>query len=165
MNLLSRDRPVYSVASSSGHTVAASTSAYAWLPFGAALVLVLAAPSLNLLWSGYYNAYYKENYENPYPIRGQLQAGAEWAVDVASAVPNCALTLIGVILLDPPISAQFIAVVCLVVVIVVFGVTLSVAHNQDLTERRRTLRNRYSLLGWLQIFLNLAGLIVAIIWG
>lgn len=156
---------MYSVASSSAHSVPKSTSIYAWLPFGAALVLVLAAPSLNLLWSGYYTEYYAKNYKNPIPTKGQLRAGAEWAVDVASAMPNCALTLIGVILLDPPISPQFIAVVCVIVVIVVLGVTLSVARDQDLTEQRRTPWNRYSLLDWIQILLNLAGLIVAIIWG
>jgi hypothetical protein len=142
---------------------AASSSTYAWLPFGAALILVLAARWLNLVWIGSYADYYREHYNNSIPTDDQLLAGAEWAVDVATAIPNCVLTLIGIILLDLPIAPQLIAVTCIVVVVLLFVAALVVARSQQLTEERRTLRNFYSPLDWIQITLNLSGLVVAIV--
>ena len=51
----------------------------------------------------------------------------------------------------------------IIVVVLLFCVTLVFARRQDLTEERRTLRNLYSPLGWIQIALNLSGLIAAIV--
>ena len=153
------------VATSSSTHVAMSSSTYAWLPFGAAVILVLAAPWLNLVWTGSYTDYYSRHYKNPIPTSDQLLAGAEWAVDVACAIPNCVLTLIGLVLLQPRIPSQFITVTCIIVVVLLFCVTLFFARRQNLTEERRTFRDFYSPLGWIQIVLNLSGLIVAILLG
>lgn len=153
------------IATSSSTHVTASSSTYAWLPFAAALVLVLTAPWLNLVWIAGYADYYGKHYTNPIPTSGQLLAGAEWAVDMASTIPNCVLTLIGLVLLRPQISSQFITVTCIVVVVLLFCVTLFFARRQSLTEERRTLRNLYSPLGWIQILLNFSCLILAIVLG
>lgn len=141
---------------------ATSSRAYAWLPFAAALCLVVTGPFLNSVWTSSYREYYSFNFPNSDPPVEQLRAGAEWAVDVASAIPNCVLTLVGLVFLDLPVAPQIMVVTCVLFVVVLFTVTLYVSHRRMLTAEDRTFRNLYSPLGWLEILLNLAGLVTAL---
>jgi hypothetical protein len=147
-----------------GRDAALTSGEYAWLPFVAALAIILAAPwFFNLAWSPSYDAYYRKYYSNPNPTHGQLLAGAEWAVEIAGSVPNGALTLIGIVMLGLPISTPILVVVCILVALLLWGVALREAHRQRLTEVRRTVWNRYSRLTWVQVALNVAGLVIALV--
>lgn len=133
---------------------------YAWIPFAAAILIALTSRLTNQLWTGIYDKYYSDLYANPNPTKGQLRYGAEWAVDVSTSLPSYFLTLVGVVLLNPNVPPQILGVLCLGVLLLLMFFTLMAARRQSLTAVKRTGWRYYSPLAYMQMALNLLGLLL-----
>ncbi len=133
-----------------------------WLPFAAALLLLLLAPAIDQLWKRSFRRFYESLPIVDIKTPQHLLSAATWATDIAQAVPSTVLTLIGISLLISDASTGIFGAVMVMTTVLMFIPVILVAtdteHLHDYAERRCLLWTRLQLL---QMATNALGIMVA----